>query len=62
MVYVLGIDIGSASSKGIALGNQGPLGSFECPLGEISSLRPTGKIEKPKLRKKYIGMEEAFKV
>jgi acyl-CoA synthetase (AMP-forming)/AMP-acid ligase II len=23
---------------------------------------PTGKIEKPKLRKKYIGMEESFKI
>lgn len=37
MVFVLGIDIGSASSKGIALGDhlddQGPLGSFECPSG-----------------------------
>lgn len=29
--------------------------------GEIPR-NPTGKIEKPKLRKKYIGMEEAFKV
>ncbi|MFB3884130.1 MAG: acyl-CoA dehydratase activase [Thermodesulfobacteriota bacterium] len=33
MVFVLGIDIGSASSKGIALGGEGPLGSFECPSG-----------------------------
>jgi predicted CoA-substrate-specific enzyme activase len=33
MVFVLGIDIGSASSKGIILGNQGPMGSFECPSG-----------------------------
>ncbi len=33
MFFVLGIDIGSASSKGIALGEQGPLGSFECPSG-----------------------------
>ena len=33
MIFVLGIDIGSASSKGIALGGQGPLGSFECPSG-----------------------------
>jgi predicted CoA-substrate-specific enzyme activase len=33
MVYVLGIDIGSASSKGIALGDQGSLGSFECLSG-----------------------------
>ncbi len=33
MAFVLGIDIGSASSKGIALGDQGPLGSFECPSG-----------------------------
>jgi predicted CoA-substrate-specific enzyme activase len=33
MPFVLGIDIGSASSKGIALGNQGPLGSLECLSG-----------------------------
>ncbi|HSB04755.1 MAG TPA: acyl-CoA dehydratase activase [Thermodesulfobacteriota bacterium] len=33
MLFVLGIDIGSASSKGIALGDQGPLGFFECPSG-----------------------------
>jgi predicted CoA-substrate-specific enzyme activase len=33
MAFVLGIDIGSASSKGICLGDQGPLTSFECPSG-----------------------------
>jgi len=33
MVYVLGIDIGSASSKGIALNDQGTWGSFDCPSG-----------------------------
>jgi predicted CoA-substrate-specific enzyme activase len=33
MVFVSGMDIGSASSKGIVLGDQGPLGSFECPSG-----------------------------
>lgn len=33
MVFVLGIDIGSASSKGIALGDQGLSGSFECASG-----------------------------
>jgi predicted CoA-substrate-specific enzyme activase len=33
MFFVLGIDIGSASSKGIALGEQGLLGSFECSSG-----------------------------
>jgi len=33
MVFVLGIDIGSASSKGILLGDQRSLGSFECPSG-----------------------------
>ena len=33
MLFVLGIDIGSASSKGIALGDEGPLGSFECASG-----------------------------
>jgi predicted CoA-substrate-specific enzyme activase len=32
-VFVSGFDIGSASSKGIVLGDQGPLGSFECPSG-----------------------------
>ena len=29
MLFVLGIDIGSASSKGIVLGDEGPVGSFE---------------------------------
>ena len=33
MISVLGIDIGSAASKGIVLDDQGPLGSFECPSG-----------------------------
>jgi predicted CoA-substrate-specific enzyme activase len=33
MVFVLGIDIGSAASKGICLGDQGPLSSFECLSG-----------------------------
>jgi (R)-2-hydroxyacyl-CoA dehydratese activating ATPase len=33
MVYVLGIDIGSAASKGIVLSDQGTQGSFECPSG-----------------------------
>jgi predicted CoA-substrate-specific enzyme activase len=32
-VFALGIDIGSASSKGIVFGDQDPLGSFECPSG-----------------------------
>ncbi len=33
MVFVLGLDIGSASSKGIVLEDQGPVGSLECPSG-----------------------------
>jgi predicted CoA-substrate-specific enzyme activase len=33
MAIVLGIDIGSAASKGIALNDQGVSGSFECPSG-----------------------------
>jgi len=33
MAFVLGIDIGSAASKGIALDEKGVLGSFECPSG-----------------------------
>jgi predicted CoA-substrate-specific enzyme activase len=33
MVFVLGIDIGSASSKGMVLGDGRPMGSFECPSG-----------------------------
>jgi predicted CoA-substrate-specific enzyme activase len=33
MVFVLGIDIGSAASKGILLNDQGTQGSFECPSG-----------------------------
>ena len=33
MSFVMGIDIGSASSKGMVLADQGPLGSFECLSG-----------------------------
>jgi predicted CoA-substrate-specific enzyme activase len=33
MPFVLGIDIGSAASKGIVLNRKGVLGSFECPSG-----------------------------
>lgn len=33
MGLALGIDIGSAASKGIALGENGLIGSFECPSG-----------------------------
>jgi (R)-2-hydroxyacyl-CoA dehydratese activating ATPase len=33
MLFVLGIDIGSASSKGIVLSSEGPVGSFDCPSG-----------------------------
>ncbi len=33
MALVLGIDIGSAASKGVALNEKGALGSFECPSG-----------------------------
>jgi predicted CoA-substrate-specific enzyme activase len=33
MIFALGIDIGSAASKGIALNDQGLSGSFECPSG-----------------------------
>jgi predicted CoA-substrate-specific enzyme activase len=33
MVLVLGIDLGSAQAKGIALSEKGVLGSFECPSG-----------------------------
>jgi predicted CoA-substrate-specific enzyme activase len=33
MTFALGVDIGSASSKGILLGDQGPLSFFECPSG-----------------------------
>jgi len=33
MAFVLGIDIGSAASKGIALSDHKPLGSFDCPSG-----------------------------
>src|SRR4030043_1344989 len=31
--FVVGIDIGSAQSKGVVFGESGPLGSFECPAG-----------------------------
>jgi predicted CoA-substrate-specific enzyme activase len=33
IIFALVIYIGSASSKGIVLNDQGPLGSFECPSG-----------------------------
>jgi (R)-2-hydroxyacyl-CoA dehydratese activating ATPase len=33
MSFTVGIDIGSASSKGMVLGDQGPLVFFECPSG-----------------------------
>ena len=33
MIFVLGIDIGSASSKGMILGDQKHVASFECPSG-----------------------------
>ncbi len=33
MVFVLGIDIGSASSKGIVLADRGTVSSLECPSG-----------------------------
>lgn len=33
MVFTLGIDIGSAQSKGVILDDQGSLGSFECASG-----------------------------
>jgi predicted CoA-substrate-specific enzyme activase len=33
MIFVLGLDIGSASSKGIIFGDRSPMGSFECPSG-----------------------------
>ena len=38
MAFALGFDIGSASSKGIVLGDQGVLGSFESPSGGDFSL------------------------
>jgi len=31
MAFAVGIDIGSAQSKGVVFGESGPLGSFECP-------------------------------
>ena len=33
MIFALGIDIGSASSKGVALGEKESVGYFECPSG-----------------------------
>ena len=33
MIFVVGIDIGSAQSKGVVFGESGPLGSFECASG-----------------------------
>jgi (R)-2-hydroxyacyl-CoA dehydratese activating ATPase len=47
MVLVLGFDIGSASSKGVALSDKGTLGSFECPSG--ADFRLTAERIKKKL-------------
>jgi predicted CoA-substrate-specific enzyme activase len=33
MAYVMGIDLGSASSKGVIMSNGKPLGFFDCPSG-----------------------------
>jgi (R)-2-hydroxyacyl-CoA dehydratese activating ATPase len=56
MVFVLGIDIGSASSKGMTLrghlGDQGPLGSFECPSGGDF------KLTADKIRKELLSQAE----
>jgi len=62
MAFVLGIDIGSASSKGIVLNEQGLSGSFECPSGGDFKLTAERKDRETKLRRKYIGVEEALKV
>jgi activator of 2-hydroxyglutaryl-CoA dehydratase len=62
MAFVLGIDIGSASSKGIVLNEKGLSGSFECPSGGDFKLTAERKDRETKLRRKYIGVEEAFKV
>lgn len=62
MAFVLGIDIGSAASKGIVLNDQGTQGSFECPSGGDFKLTANRKDRETKLRRKYIGAEEAFKV
>ena len=62
MAIVLGIDIGSASSKGIILNDQGSLGSFDCPSGGDFKQTAKRKDRETKLRRKYIGAEEAFKV
>jgi predicted CoA-substrate-specific enzyme activase len=48
MAFVLGIDIGSASSKGIVLGDHKPLGSFECSSGGDF------KLTAEKIRKKLL--------
>ncbi len=62
MAIVLGIDIGSAASKGIAFNDQGPQGAFDCPSGGDFKLTANRKDRETKLRRKYIGAEEAFKV
>jgi predicted CoA-substrate-specific enzyme activase len=48
MTIVLGIDIGSASSKGIVLSDQGTQGFFECPSGGEF------KLTAEKIRKKLL--------
>jgi predicted CoA-substrate-specific enzyme activase len=47
MAFVLGIDIGSAASKGIALSDQDVSGSYECPSGgdfKLTSERIRGEL------------------
>jgi predicted CoA-substrate-specific enzyme activase len=59
MIFVLGIDIGSASSKGVVLGdqNQGPRGSFDCPSGGDFKLAAE-KIRKELLSQNGISVNE----
>ena len=52
MIFVLGIDIGSASSKGIVLGGKGSVTYFECPSGGDF------KLAAEKIRKELLSQNE----
>ncbi len=65
VTVVIDIKPGKALTEEEVLKYCEPLPKYKRPkkifFGEVPR-NPTGKIEKPKLRKKYIGMEESFKI
>ncbi|MGQ9647848.1 MAG: acyl-CoA dehydratase activase [Thermodesulfobacteriota bacterium] len=57
MVYVLGIDMGSAQAKGICLSDRGMIGSFECPSGGDFKLTAE-RIQKELLSQTRISLQD----